>query len=84
MRRVFWIALGASAGVLAVRRLSRTVQRWTPEGVATRAGGAGERLGAFWRQVRAVAADREVELREALGLDGRLDEIDAPPVGDNR
>lgn len=70
MRRLFWVALGASAGVLLVRRLTRVARAWTPEGLADRAGGAGERLAGFIADVSAAAAEREAELREALGVDG--------------
>ena len=69
MRRLFYVAFGAAAGVLVVRRLSEAANRWTPEGLATQAGGAGERIAAWWGEVQAFAAQREEELREALGLD---------------
>ena len=69
MRRLFYVALGATAGVLVVRRASATLQKWTPEGVAGQLGGAGERVAVWWAEVQAFAAQREAELREALGLD---------------
>jgi hypothetical protein len=69
MRRLFYVALGATAGVLAVRRASAVLNRWTPEGVAGQLGGAGERVALWWAEVQALAAQREVELRDALGLD---------------
>lgn len=74
MRRLFWVALGASAGVLVVRKLTRAANAWTPEGIASRAGGAGERISAavsdFFGAVSEAAAEREAELRAALGLAG--------------
>lgn len=76
MKRLFWLALGAAVGVLLVRRLTQSVQRWTPDGM-------GERVTEAWHQVRAAAAEREVELRDALGLDGRTDN-DVDTVRDNR
>lgn len=69
MRRLFYVALGATAGVLAVRRASAALNRWTPEGVAGQLGGAGERIALWWAEVQALAAAREDELRHALGLD---------------
>jgi hypothetical protein len=75
MRRLFYVALGASVGVLVVRRVSAAAQRWTPEGLAAQAGGAGDRINAWWAEVRSLAAAREVELRDALGLD----DADEPP-----
>ena len=68
MRRLFYVALGATAGVLIVRKLSAAANRWTPEGIAAQAGGAGERFAAWWAEVQHFAAEREVELRDALGL----------------
>ncbi len=77
MRRIFWVTLGASAGVLVVRRLTAAANRYTPEAVARRASGLGDRLAAFSAEVRAGMAEREAELRDSLGLDGRHDQVDA-------
>lgn len=78
MRRLFYVALGATAGVLAVRRASAALSRWTPEGMAGQLGGAGERVALWWAEVQALAAAREDELRHALGLD---QEDVEPPAG---
>ena len=40
-------------------------------------GNLGERLSAFLGEVRALAAEREAELRTTLGLDGTHDAVDA-------
>lgn len=69
MKRLFYVALGASAGVLLVRRLTAAANKWTPEGIAAQAGGVGDKLSLWWAEVQHHAAEREVELREALGLD---------------
>ena len=69
MRRLFYVAFGAAAGVLVVRRVTAAANKWTPEGLATQAGGAGERIAAWWGEVQAYAAQREEELREALGIE---------------
>jgi hypothetical protein len=69
MRRLFYIAFGASVGVLVVRRVSDAAARWTPEGIASQASGAGGRLSEWWTIVQESAAARERELREALGID---------------
>jgi hypothetical protein len=69
MKRVFWIALGATAGVLVVRKLQKTARAYTPAGVADRAQGLGSSLRYFADEVRAGMAEREIELRDALGLD---------------
>jgi hypothetical protein len=71
--RLFYIALGATAGVLVVRRITRAAQQFTPEGVARNVSGAGNRfsdaVGGFVDEVRAGMAERESELRTALGID---------------
>jgi hypothetical protein len=69
VRRLFYVALGATAGVLVVRRLTEVANKWTPEGIANQAGGVGVKLSLWWAEVQHHAAEREAELREALGLD---------------
>jgi hypothetical protein len=66
---VFYVAFGATVGVLAVRRVSQAAQKWTPEGIAGQASGMGGRVAEWWAIVQASAAEREVELRQALGID---------------
>lgn len=77
MRRLFWLSVGAGAGVYASHRVKRRVERfaraWSPEGVAARAvstgQGAGERLRLFASDVRTEMRAREEELREAVHMD---------------
>jgi len=68
MTRLFYIALGAGVGVVLVRRATKVAKAWTPAGVAAQAGTAGERLADWWSDVQALSAQRETELRDALGL----------------
>lgn len=81
-RRVFYIALGAVAGVLIVRKLTTAAQRFTPAGVqdsvAGALGGLTEAVREFSDAVREGMAEREAELRVSLGLDGSHDVVDAP------
>ena len=69
MRRLFWVAVGAAAGIYAVRKVQKTLHAYSPSGLAERAGGLGESITAFAEEVRAGMADREAELREALGME---------------
>ena len=69
MRRLFYVAFGATVGVLAVRRVTQAAQKWTPEGLAGQASGVGGRIADWWAIVQESAAAREIELREALGID---------------
>ncbi|WP_030173739.1 DUF6167 family protein [Spirillospora albida] len=84
MRRMFWLSVGAGAGVYATHRVKRRVERfahaWSPEGVAARAvttgQDAGTRLRVFAADVRTGMRAREEELREAIRMD------QAPPEPD--
>ncbi len=74
MGRLFWIGLGAAAGVAVVRRVTRTAQAYTPEGVATSLGDIGDAIRDFAAAVREGMETRENELRVALGVDaGAID-----------
>jgi hypothetical protein len=78
VRRLFWLTLGATAGVMVVRKVTRTAQAFTPAGLASSAGGIGDSIRYFADQVRAGMVEREAELRDALGIDD--DGHDLPPA----
>jgi hypothetical protein len=69
MRRLFWVAVGAAAGVYAVRKVQRTLHAYSPGGLADRATGVGASWQAFTDEVRGNMAEREAQLREALGME---------------
>jgi hypothetical protein len=69
VRRLFYVAFGATVGVLVVRRVSTAAAKWTPEGLAVQATGVGDRVTQWWALVQQGATERETELRAALGLD---------------
>ena len=68
MRRIFWLALGATLGVLVVRKITRTAQSLSPKGIAASMGGLGDTLRGFFDDVRVAMNDRESELLDALGV----------------
>ena len=76
MRRLFWLAMGATVGALVVRKLARTAQSLSPRGMAASFSESLRDLAAAVREfvsdVREGTAEREAELREGAGLDGRL------------
>lgn len=73
MRRIFWLALGATVGVLVVRKVTKTAEAYSPSGVAAGLSNGMSDLGEGLREmaevVRAGMAEREAELRYALGMD---------------
>ncbi|HEY6795562.1 MAG TPA: DUF6167 family protein [Kineosporiaceae bacterium] len=74
MRRVFWVALGATAGVLIVRKINKIAEAYTPEGVGRSLSSLADALRDVADAVREGMAEREQELRLALGVDaGELD-----------
>jgi len=74
VRRVFWIALGATVGILVVRKLSRTVDQYSPEGVGRSLSNLAHAVREAADVVREGMAERETELRAALGVDaGTID-----------
>jgi hypothetical protein len=81
MRRLFWLAMGATIGALLVRKLSRAADKLTPTGIAgSIAEGLREladAIGEFGADIRAAAAEREAELRAGTGLDAPLPSGDA-------
>jgi hypothetical protein len=72
-RRLFYISLGATAGILVARKVTQTAQRYTPSGVSKGVlgalGGLGDAIRDFGADVRAGMAEREEQLTRELGLD---------------
>lgn len=77
MSRMFYLAFGAAAGVVAVRQAAKAAATLTP---ASMAGSFVQSIREFLADVREAAAEREEEIRGALGLDA--DDADEPRVGE--
>jgi len=74
MARLFWIAVGAGAGIYAVRKVSKTVEQYTPAGMSSSLASVGDGLREIAEVIREGMAEREQELRLALGVDaGTID-----------
>ena len=85
MPRIFWMALGATVGIVVVRRVSRAAQAYTPEGLGRSLTSAVDALRDFADDVRAGMAEREQELRVALGAEpGTMDAGSPPENGTSR
>lgn len=78
MRRLFWVAFGAVAGVLVVRKVSKAAQTYSPGGLARSVSALADAMRETADVVREGMAEREQELRVALGVDaGTMDPKDA-------
>jgi hypothetical protein len=64
-RRLFYVTFGAVAGVLAVRQAAKAAAALTPGSMA---GSLVASMQEFLADVRELMAEREDEIREALGL----------------
>ena len=69
MRRLFWIVRGAVAGILLVLIVTKASEAYTPTGVARSAAELGEGLREVAAVIREGMAEREQELRVALGVE---------------
>ena len=78
MRRLFWLAMGITIGVLVVRKLSAAAEKLTPQSIGAQLveglRDLADAIGDFGADVRAAAAERELELRASTGLDAQLPE----------
>ena len=74
-RRLFYVTLGATAGILVARKITQTAQKYTPSGmsqsVLSALGGLGDAIRDFGAEVREGMAEREEQLVRELGLDER-------------
>lgn len=68
MRRGFWFAAGAGAGIYAMNRARRLRESLTVEGLRDRAQAVSLGAKMFRDEVAQAQVDKEVELRERLGL----------------
>jgi hypothetical protein len=76
IRRLFWLVMGITIGVLVVRKLSRAAERMSPSGLAHSfvegVGDLTESVRDFGADVRTAMKQQEAALREGAGFDGEL------------
>jgi hypothetical protein len=68
VRRLFWMTVGATVGIVAMRKATRTIQAISPTGLGERVTTLGIALRVFGDEVRLGMAEREAELRGALRI----------------
>ena len=69
MKRILWFIIGTVVGVYAVTRLKKRAQALAPESLQQSAEKVASAIRHFGDEVRAGMAERETELRDALGID---------------
>jgi hypothetical protein len=69
MKRILWLIIGILVGVYAVTRLKKRAQQLAPDSLQQSAEKVASAIRHFGDEVRAGMAERETELRDALGID---------------
>ena len=69
IKRILWFVIGTAVGVYAVTRLKKRAQLLAPESLQASADKMASAIRHFGDEVRAGMAERETELRDALGID---------------
>ncbi len=68
MTRALWFVAGAGGGVYAMSKARRAAEALTPDGLADRLSGLSLGAHLLGDEIRAGMAEREIELRNRLGL----------------
>jgi len=76
VKRIFWLIIGIAVGVYAVTRLKKKAQLLAPDSVQESAAKLAAAVRHFGDQVREGMAERETELRDALGIENTNDRED--------
>ncbi|WP_427018034.1 hypothetical protein ACQCSX_05355 [Pseudarthrobacter sp. P1] len=69
MKTIFWLAAGIAIGVVGVRKYSQVRGSLGPEGLNRAVGKLSDSFLEFADAIREGSAEREAELRAALGVD---------------
>ena len=73
MKRILWFVIGTVVGVYVVTRLKKRVQVLAPDSLQQSAEKVASAIRHFGDEVRAGMAERETELRDALGIETTTD-----------
>jgi chromosome condensin MukBEF MukE localization factor len=84
MKRILWLIIGILVGVYAVTRLKKRVQVLAPDSLQQSAEKVASAIRHFGDEVRAGMEEREVELRDALGIDTAASQNDSTQREDYR
>ena len=84
MKRILWFIIGTAVGVYAVTRLKKRAQLLAPDSLQQSAEKMASAIRHFGDEVRAGMAERETELRDALGIDTAANQNDSTQREDYR
>jgi F0F1-type ATP synthase membrane subunit a len=84
MKRIIWLIIGILVGVYAVTRLKKRAQQLAPDSLQQSAEKVASAIRHFGDEVRAGMAERETELRDALGIDTAANQNDSTQREDYR
>lgn len=68
-KRLIWVGVGVTIGVLAMRKVSEAKENFGPEGLNRRVGALSDSIAGFADALREGMTEREADLRIALGID---------------
>lgn len=68
-KRLIWVGIGVTIGVLAVRKVSEAKENFGPEGLNRKVGSLADSIAGFADVLREGMTQREADLRIALGID---------------
>ncbi|MDX6236038.1 MAG: hypothetical protein QOG10_853 [Kribbellaceae bacterium] len=69
MKRLIWFVIGTAVGIYAVTRLKKKARVLAPESLQASVEKMATAIRHFGDEVREGMAERETELRDALGID---------------
>ncbi len=75
MKKIFWLGIGITVGVLATRKIAAARGAIGPDGLNRAVGRASDAVHDFADALRQNMGEREADLRLALGIDQE------PPAG---
>ncbi|HET7414351.1 MAG TPA: hypothetical protein VFI97_01490 [Arthrobacter sp.] len=68
-KRLIWVGIGVTIGIIAVRKASEAKAKYGPEGINRKVGSMADSVAGFADALRQGMNEREADLRIALGID---------------
>ncbi|WP_026818375.1 hypothetical protein [Arthrobacter castelli] len=68
-KRLIWVGIGVTIGIIAVRKASEAKAKYGPEGINRAMGSLADSVSGFAETMRQGMSEREADLRIALGID---------------